>query len=51
MYWSVCVGFLYTPVLGLQTVSFVTAVSRKASSLLLSVSMVKRVEGCWWLML
>lgn len=41
-----CVGFLYTPVL--RTVSLVTAVSRKASSLLLSVSMVKRMEGYWW---
>ena len=46
-YWSVCVGFLNTPALRLQTDFLVTTVLRKTRLLLLSVSMVKRMEGFW----
>ena len=42
-----CVGFLYTLVVRRPSGSLKTAVSRKASLLSLSVSMVKRMEGCW----
>lgn len=40
-----CVGFLNTPALRLQTDFLVTTVLRKTRLLLLSVSMVKRMEG------
>ena len=45
-YWSVCVGFLYTLVVRRPSGSLKTAVSRKASLLSFSVSMVKWMEGC-----
>lgn len=41
------VSFLNKPVLRLQPDFLVTAVLRKTRLLLLSVSMVKRVEGLW----
>ena len=46
-YWSVSVGFLYTLVVRWPSGSPKTAVSRKASLLSFSVSMVKRMEGFW----
>ena len=42
-----CVGFLYTLVVSQPSGSLKTAVSRKASLLSFSVSMVKQMEGCW----
>ena len=44
---SILLGFLYTLVVRRPSGSLETAVSRKASLLLFSVSMVKRMEGCW----
>ena len=41
------VGFLYTLVVRQPSGSLKTAVSRKASLLSFSVSMVKQIEGCW----
>ena len=45
----VCVGFLYTLMVRRPSGSLETAVSRKANFLSFSVSMVKRMEGCWLL--
>ena len=42
-----CVGFLYTLVVRRPSGSLKTAVFRKDSLLSFSVSMVKRMEGCW----
>ena len=44
-----CVGFLYTLVVRRPFESLITVVSRKGMLLSFSVSMVKRIVGCWLL--
>ena len=44
-----CVGFLYTLVVRRPFESLITDVSRKGMLLSFSVSMVKRIVGCWLL--